>query len=234
MATLAQATSRSVEDLGLTRISPTHAAPSRPAVDEPSQMMFMRSPLPPISATPDSLRQFQVPGIPQMRIIPPQNSSNGVATNTGGTIIERGGGTSSSSGSATVITSQSIQNASVVTSTLSQGKSAQLAVPLSTVFALLRVSVNAPARVRLYSTKSAQTADVNRDVATPVILGSENGIIADLLLLANTELTWTCSPAILGFNDDDPRVSTCYVTITNPNPSSTVFTVSFTYAVLIA
>lgn len=231
MATLAQATSKSIEDLGLTRISPTNISRSLPVVDEPSEMMFMRSPLPPISATPDSLRQFGIPGIPQMRIIPP--AANGGATSSIGTVVERGGSTASSSGSSTVITTSSIQNASVTTTTLSQGISAQAAVPMSTVFALLRVSVNNPARVRLYSTKAAQTADVNRDTATPVTIGSESGIIADLLLLGNTELTWTCSPAILGFNDDDPRVSTIYVTVTNPNPSSTTFTVAFTYAVLV-
>jgi hypothetical protein len=105
---------------------------------------------------------------------------------------------------------------------------------MATVFALIGVSVNNPARVRLYSKKASQTADVNRPTTAPVIIGSENGIIADFLLVANTELTWTCSPAVVGFNDDNPRASTCYVTVTNPNPTSSVFTVSFTFAPIVA
>lgn len=240
MPTLAQATSRSIEDLGYTRIQPASIAPARPPLPEPTQLQFMRSPLPPISTTPDSLRQFHTPGIPQMRIIPPASQSTGGGTGGGPassgstTVVVGSGGAGTGGSSTTVINTQSLKNASVTTPTLSQGQSSQIAVPMATVFALISVSVNKPARVRLYSTKAAQTADVNRSTSAPVVIGSESAIIADFLLLANTELNWTCSPALIGFNDDSTRVSTCYVTITNPNPSSATFTVSFTFAPLVA
>lgn len=234
MATLAEATSKSVEDLGYTRITPSEQAPQRPNIPETSSTMFMRTPLPPTTSTPDSIKQFQVPGIPQTRIIPPVPPTNtNTGASSGGTTVVEGSGSSGGSsggGSAPVPT---LQNASVTTPTLSQNQSSQISVPLATVFALVGVSTNGPARIRLYSTKSAQTSDLGRAATTPVVIGTENGIIADFLLLGNTELTWTCSPIVMGFNGDNPTVSTCYVTITNPNPTSSTFTVSFTYAVLI-
>lgn len=233
MATLSEATSKSVEELGYTRISSGSATLARPNVPEPSSTMFMRSPLPPTTSTPDSINQFQIPGIPQMRIIAPAPpTNNNTSSSSSGTTVVEGSGGSSGSGGGSVAT-PTLQNASVTTTTLSQGQSAQLSVPLATVFALVGVSVNGPARVRMYSTRAAQTSDLGRAATTPVVIGTENGIIADFLLVASTELTWTCSPIVMGFNGDNPSVSTCYITISNPNPTSATFTVAFTYAVLI-
>jgi hypothetical protein len=194
---------------------------------------FLRCPLPPVSVTPDSLRQFDMPGIPQTRTMTPSQPTNNGGASSGSTTTVIGTGGSSSAGTTgSSVAAQTIQNASVTTPVLNQGQSIQVSVSMATVFALLHVTVNAPARIRMYSTKAAQVADLGRSQTSPVVPGSESGIIADFLLLAPNEMDWTCSPIVIGFNDDNTRVSTIYVTVTNPVGSSTILNVSFSFAVI--
>lgn len=233
MATLAEATSRTLDPdkyeavTGpIVRTPPLDVAQSAPS--------FIRCPLPPVSVTPDSLRQFYTPGIPQTRTMTPSNTLSG---GSGGstTIISGTGGasTAGTSGGGSVSPAQSIQNASVTTPVLSMNQAIQVSVTMATVFALLQVTVNVPARVRMYSNKASQVADFGRVSSAPIVPGSENGIIADILLVIPSELTWTCSPAILGFNNDSIRVSTIYVTVGNPVGSSNIITASLAYAPII-
>jgi hypothetical protein len=231
MATLSEATSRTLDPDKYEAV--TGPIVRTPAVDiAQSAPSFQRCPLPPVSVTPDSLRQFQTPGIPQTRTMTPSNTLSGGGTGT--TTIISGTGTASTAGtSGGSAAAAAIQNASVTTPVLSMNQSIQVSVAMATVFALLQVTVNAPARIRMYSTKASQVSDLGRLATAPIVPGSENGIIADFLLVQPGELTWTCSPAVMGFNNDGTRVSTIYVTVTNPVGSSNVITASFSYAVLI-
>lgn len=198
---------------------------------------ILRCALPPLSSvTPDSLRQYYAPGMPQTRILTPNTLSRGgnSGSSAGSQIVFVGNGSANASNieRITVSGAGGVQNASVVTPNLNQGQSFKIPVTMARVFALLKVSTSAPARIRLYSSQAAQQADLGRDTTTPVVPGNETGIIADFLLLASTELHWTCSPMAMGFNDDTPQNSACYVTVTNPVAASAVLTVSFTFVAL--
>lgn len=233
MATLAEATSRTIDpDRYESVTGPMVRTPPLDIVQ--SAPSFMRCPLPPVSVTPDSLRQFQTPGIPLTRTLTPASSIAGGA-GSGVTTIISGTGTASTAGTSggSVTPAQTIKNASVTTPVLSMNQSIQVSVAMATVFTLLQVTVNVPARVRMYSTKASQVADLGRAATAPIVPGSENGIIADFLLTAPSELDFTCSPAPLGFNNDATRVSTIYVTVTNPVGTSNTITASFSYAVVL-
>lgn len=232
MATLLEATSRTIDPDKYEAVTgPILRSP--PLDVSESAPSFIRCPLPPVSVTPDSLRQFRVPGVPQTRTMTPPSTSSGGSGSGTTTIISGTGGTSSGTSGGSVTPAQTIKNASVTTPVLSMNQSIQVSVAMATVFTLLQVTVNVPARVRMYSTKASQVADLGRLATAPIVPGSENGIIADFLLTAPSELDFLCSPAPLGFNNDATRVSTIYVTVTNPVGSSNVITASFSYAVIL-
>jgi hypothetical protein len=230
MPTLQQSTSK--------RLDPTKFEPAAPVTrqmptpPEPVDVRntMIRCPLPALSATPDALRQFTVPGIPQNRVLAPTQPVNGsgVAGTTSTSVLVSGSSGSSSSGA-----SAALQNASVTTTQLSQNQTYQGVLTLSRIFAITKVVTSAPARIRLYSTSADMVADASRAATTPIQPGTQSGLIAELLLTASSELNWTCSPIILGFNGDNPTAPVAYVSISNPVATSQKIPVSFSYLPLL-
>lgn len=233
MSTLHSATTASRE--GLTRVT----APTPPAAVSLSQRerapglsSVLRCPLPPMQgASPDSLRQYyRVNSVPQWRIISPQTPVSTTTTPVSGGVIsvQQSSGVSTPI-SVTTPTSSLAQVSALTTPILSQGQSFATTITLAKMFALFSLNLSAPARVQLYSTASAQITDSGRSVSVPITLGIENAIIADFDLEMPSELAWTCSPIVFGFNNDTPQSPSIYVTVTNPVPSTNAITVSFSY-----
>lgn len=112
-------------------------------------------------------------------------------------------------------------------------------VLLAKGFTVLGVTVNAGARVRLYSTLASQVADTgtitggvpsaNRPRTQPPILGTQHGVIMDLYLNTPDKFTWIMSPAAPGFSMDSPQTSTLYYAVDNISGVAQSIVVTITY-----
>lgn len=232
MPSLAQRT-QPIDDSRYARVNPLQIPP--PPIQstlEPGQksVVNMRCPVPPVSFTPDTSRQFyRGSSIPQYRFIaPPQLSGN----------VNSSGGSSSTStvvnNSTTNVTSlPKAQIASVSTPVLNPSIPYTTSVSLAKTFGLLQIAVTAACRVQLYSTSAFQSADIGRAAfvsgsPNPPPPGTENGLIVDVYF-TDTPDSWVFSPTWSGSNADFPQTSLIYVTITNTAASSNAITASITY-----
>lgn len=225
-----------IRPAGGTRVNSSdvpQAQPNKPDIaSQPSGLQWTRSPVPPISISPDSVNLFQNSGIvPQYRVMSTlplftetEATGNVTVTNTVG-----GSGGSSSSSTTVVTTPVSALSTAFVTPVINQGSPYQASFQIARSFVLLSVTVSSPARVEFYSTANARTSDASRSVDQPIVLGAPNSLIADLNLMQPAEASWTMSPAALGANGDTPTSATIYVTVTNQTPSSQPITVSIVY-----
>jgi len=119
---------------------------------------------------------------------------------------------------------------SFITGSLANNAIENDSVTISKTFQLLMLTVSAYARVRLYSTAAARTADANRPVGVPVTPGSMSGLIADVsMTIALGVQTWMMSPAATGCNDDAAPSPTIYAAVTNLSGATTTITVTLTY-----
>src|SRR5580692_9994343 len=99
---------------------------------------------------------------------------------------------------------------------------------MARTFTLLSMEVSSYARVRLYSTDAARAADALRPIGAPTPAGTQNGIIAEVIMVSQLGvLSWMMSPAAQGFNDDTPASTTVYAAVTNLSGSSSTITVTF-------
>lgn len=89
-------------------------------------------------------------------------------------------------------------------------------------YVLYQITVTAAARVRIYTSASAQSSDLTRALGTDPIPG--NGILAEVLATG----TQTLSPGVVGFNTDPVLSNKIYVTVTNQTGSSAAITVTLT------
>lgn len=213
------------------------AQPNKPDVSsQPSPLQWTRSPVPPISISPDSINMFENSGlVPQYRVISSlplfaDTTSTGSTTINNTTIASSSGSSTGGGGTSGGGTTSSVAaSTAFVTPVISQGQPYQTSFQVARSFVLLSVSVSSQARVEFYSTSNARTSDVGRTVDQPIVLGSPNGLIADLNLIQPTEFSWSMSPAAVGYNGDSPTSATVYATVTNQNTSSQPVTVSITY-----
>jgi hypothetical protein len=117
----------------------------------------------------------------------------------------------------------------VTTASLAAGAIENDALTMAKMFTVYQVVVSGPARVRLYSTSAARTADASRSNQVPPTPGTQHGIIADLYLDTADKYTWTCSPAIPGFNNDGTQATTIYAAITNLSGAPAAITATLYY-----
>jgi hypothetical protein len=92
-------------------------------------------------------------------------------------------------------------------------------------YALLKVSTNVAARVRLYTTAAARLADISRSQSIDPTAGS--GIIVEVITTSG-HLSQVISPAVIGFNDDSPPTNTIYGNLTNLTSATTQVNVTLT------
>jgi hypothetical protein len=91
-------------------------------------------------------------------------------------------------------------------------------------YILYKVQINKAAWVRLYTSEAARTADELRYAGTDPL--PDVGVIAEFI--TSGAYTVTLSPAVLGFNDENPPVEVIPFAITNLTTSTTTFTITLT------
>ena len=233
MPKLAEATAKSIEELGYTRVEQEQSINrTAPPTVMDNSVAYSRCPVPPFSISPDSLTTYNQNGLaPQARIIAalPTFQDQTSSTSTKVTEVVSSGGGSGSSSSTVVSSTPVPAQAGFTTAAISPGNPLLVQIQLAPLFILYQVTVSSPARVELYSTAAAQLQDQGRSPLNPVPLGSENGVIVDLNLAGANESPWLCSPAPTGFNGDSPISSTIYTTITNVGTSTVPITISLSY-----
>lgn len=129
------------------------------------------------------------------------------------------GGGGGSSRTTAVITTASLNPNAVESGT----------VALAKTFSAIKVVVNVPSRLRLYSTTGARDADVNRPPDVPPDPATQNGVIIDIVLNANTGVSWILNPTAVG--DDGQNVPTGIIGYNVNNSSgvaqSVVWTITY-------
>lgn len=116
----------------------------------------------------------------------------------------------------------------LVTASLANNAEAVGTVALGKSFELLKVVVSHAARVRLYSTAGARTADAARPVGTDPTAGAQHQIICDLNLDATTGLVWLLSPSAFGFNGEASVSAAIPYAVQNKSGGAQAVTVTFT------
>jgi hypothetical protein len=114
-----------------------------------------------------------------------------------------GGGGSPSRTTASI--SQSIVAGAVYQSTVSLAKS----------FALLKLTVNVPSRLRLYCTSGGRDADAGRPPETPLSTSTQNQCICDMVLNSMTGLSWIFAPFIGGSDGAGSATGSIAFNLTN-------------------
>jgi hypothetical protein len=222
------------ETLNVDRSKYTSAPPSPPpseAMPEPAPLP-VRSPLlrftspylPGTFPSSDNLTGYHIGGkAPQYRIpIPAQAPAQGSGSTSASTVVV----TSSSSGGVTNNPATS-NTASISTPTLSPGAVYTGVITMAKAFVVLTVSVNAAARIELYSTLAAQTSDLARPSTKGPGYGTEQGIIADFVL-DTVPVVWQ-AVGVVGANGDNPQSKNVYISVTNLSNASQAYIVSIQY-----
>jgi hypothetical protein len=202
-----------------------------PIEGQPTLNPYLRCPLPPISVTPDSLRQYYSGGqIPQFRSLTPPNS---IAGSGGGTVINQtisatavgtGTGTNPTT-SANVATSVSL-----TTPVLNNGNSYFGTIPISKSFQLLNISANGACRVEIYGTALSQTLDAGRGLDIAPLPGTTQNLITDVVI-DTAPYQWSWQNRV-GSNADSPQNVAAYVTITNLGVTSAALTITILFVPL--
>jgi hypothetical protein len=127
---------------------------------------------------------------------------------------------------ATVASSvQTIQELSGTTASLAPDVTAELNIVGYKAYSLFKIQTNAESWIRIYTDDVSRDADVTRSEGQDPVAGS--GVIAEIRTdgIDNNVLI---TPGILGFNNDSPRTTTIYLSVTNRSAASTAITVTLT------
>jgi hypothetical protein len=197
---------------------------------QPTINPYLRCPLPPISVTPDSLRQYYVGGqIPQFRILTPPNSILGSG---GGTIIKQTFaattvGTGTIGPAPAPSTGLVATSVSLTTPVLNNGDVYLGTIPISKSFQLLNVTANGQCRIEIYGTPLVQTQDAGRGIDVAPLPGTTQNLITDVVL-DTVPYQWSWQNRI-GSNADSPQNVAAYITITNIGVVSLALTITLVY-----
>lgn len=136
----------------------------------------------------------------------------------GATAAQGDPGPSGPSGPSGTIISRN--NVSGTSSSIADGATATFTITGYKSYSLLRLSTNAGAWVRLYSTSAARTADSSRVQSIDPLPGT--GVILDVVTTNTSIVAYSqpITPAVLGFNDDDVPSQNIYVAVTNRSGST--------------
>jgi len=112
------------------------------------------------------------------------------------------------------------------TGTLTSGSSANLTITGYKTYALLKVEIDNPAWVTIYTDTSSRTADASRTSDTDPIPGS--GVIAEVYTETAGSSTFLMSPGVLGWNNDGTPSTNIYLKVENTGAGSAAITVDLT------
>ena len=200
------------------------SSPSSPPLAPPSAAVgtnpYLRCPLPPFSATVDTLRQFNESGmVPARRVIPlPISSSTGNSTVTETAVTSSSSSSGGSGGGGTTPTSLTAKTITLSVPSILPGGSFQASVVLAKSYQLLQVTATVPVEFRLYSSIAARTSDRTRGTDVPVPFEVFSGIITDVVFDTAPYL-WSWQNRI-GANTDSPQTTNGYISIVNPTNGS--------------
>ena len=127
---------------------------------------------------------------------------------------------------ATVASSvQTIQELSGTTASLAADATAELNIVGYKAYSLFKIVSTAESWIRIYTDDVSRDADATRSEGQDPVAGG--GVIAEIRTdgVTNTVLI---SPGILGFNNDSPRTTTIYLSVTNRSVTPTAITVTLT------
>jgi len=141
-----------------------------------------------------------------------------VASGTGAvkTITIAGGGGS--------LASRTTKNAT--TASLNAAASGDLSITAFKAYNLLKIAIDHPAWVRLYTDSTSRSNDASRTEGTDPTPGS--GVIAEVLTTTAGASTFLMSPAVFGWNNDGSPSTTVYAKVTNKDSSARAITVTLT------
>ena len=141
-----------------------------------------------------------------------------VASGTGAvkTITIAGGGGS--------LASRTTKNAT--TASLNAAASGDLSITAFKAYNLLKIAVDHPAWVRLYTDTTSRSNDASRTEGTDPAPGS--GVIAEVLTSTAGASTFVMSPGVFGWNNDGTPTNIVYAKVTNKDSSARAITVTLT------
>jgi hypothetical protein len=95
-------------------------------------------------------------------------------------------------------------------------------------YAILKISTDAAAWVRLYTDSGSRSNDLSRSQTTDPTPGS--GVILEVITSGDS--TQLITPAVLGFNNDGDPTSNIYATVTNLSGTTRTITIRITMVAL--
>ena len=111
------------------------------------------------------------------------------------------------------------QQNSVTTGSLAQGATANTAITTAgKSFALLSITISAPAYVVLYIDAASRTADSSRAEGTAPAPGS--GVLTEISTTTSGSSTFLMTPAVLGWNNDSTPAAQVHAKIVNKRATS--------------
>ena len=117
------------------------------------------------------------------------------------------------------------RTASTSTAVIANGSTATTFIQGFKSYVLQKVQTNAAAWVVIYSDSASQSADSNRSVGTDPVPGA--GVIAEVITTAGS-LVQVITPAVVGFNNDNPVTTSTYLRVTNNSGISQAVSVTLT------
>lgn len=209
--------------------APIEQAPPIPApVSLPGQTTrksnpSIRSPLPPINANPDDLRQFEDgnSSIPRRRVLPlPVNNGLGGTTINNTSVLSESGSSSSAS-------SLSAKTVSYKTALLNSGQTSSSVITMAKSFQLISCVANAECDMRLYGSAAAQAADSARQTDAPLAAELLNNLVTNVVF-DTAPFSWQWQNRV-GVNSNNPQTTSVYITVVNTAAAQAVIQITFTY-----
>ena len=117
-----------------------------------------------------------------------------------------------------------IQDLTGTTSSLADDATAELNITGYKAYSLFKIETDAAAWVRVYTDDTSRDADQTRSEGADPSPGS--GVIAEVRTTTAESILIT--PGIMGFNNDSPRTTTIYLSVTNRSGSASTVTVTLT------
>jgi hypothetical protein len=138
-----------------------------------------------------------------------------------------------STGSFTVYTSAVFPNGvlpnrvslTTSTGTIPPGSTSTIQLSAYKTYALSKLTVTYPARIRIYSDSASRLADATRAETTASV--QVTGMIAEIITTVGGSIK-LFTPAVIGFNNDSPSSTTMYLSIVNKDVLSRDITMGFT------
>jgi len=137
----------------------------------------------------------------------------------GSTVTIDGNGVISSSGGTTV---PSIGDVSATSASIADNARGELSITGHKGYVLYKITTDVDAWVRLYCDDASRQADINRSEGNDPLPGS--GVIAE----ARIDGSQLVTPGVMGFNNDNPRTETIYLSINNRSGTAQAITVTLT------